>query len=243
MRVVAGVEMCPGPRNQAQTPPTVTRHTRRLTFGRVRLSRHLGHAVPVSKDRAQLEPDRNSNRQRRKPHGPRDGTPHARRARYTASVVRNLRPGPAQLADVLAGFRARGHAAVPSQEWLAKRLNRSTRTIRRWTNELEAAEHLDVDRHAAHHDPITGRWKRRTNRYRCRFKTKRGAMTGKDLVTPSGHECPHNDLPGVVQHGLDPPDLRSEGDGEPIPAAPTRPPWIATGTDAREWVNRKMGRL
>lgn len=173
----------------------------------------------------------------------RKGTPHARRARYVTAVVRRARPGPAALADLLAGFRARGQGAWPSQAWMAARLNVTVRTIRRWTNELEAAGVVDVTRRRPHHHHLTGQFRRRTNRYRCRFANeKRGPMTGKDQVTPSGHSCPQYDPPGGVHDGADPPDLRSERDDGPVPAFPTRPPWVQVGMTASEWANRRMGR-
>lgn len=173
----------------------------------------------------------------------RAGTPHARRARYVAAVVRRARPGPAALADVLAGFRARDRGAWPSQKWLAGTLNVSVRTIHRWTKELEAAGVVDVERRRPHHHHLTGQFRRRTNRYRCRFANeKRGPMTGKNLVRPSGHSCPQYDPPGGVHDGAPPPDLRSEGDGDAPPPLPTRPPWVQSGMTAAEWAHRRMGR-
>jgi hypothetical protein len=166
---------------------------------------------------------------------PKRDTGRAWAARYVTSVARAGRPTRATLAQLLAGFRARGQAAIPSQRWLAARLHVADRTIRRWLKTLEADGLLDVTRHAAHHDPITGRWRRRTNRYRCRFKTKRASMTGKDQVTPSGHSCPQNaPTRGVVDAaalvGADPPE----------PA--TGLPWLKAGITAREWTLKQMGR-
>lgn len=167
---------------------------------------------------------------------------HARRptgrawmARYVTSVARRGRPTRATLAELLVSFRARGRAAHPSQRWLANKLGVCERTIRRWTKSLEADGSLDVQRHAAHHDPISGRWRRRTNRYRCRFaNAKRTPRPGDVQVRPSGHSCPQDaphgagDVAGPAPVGADP---------------PSPPPWIAAGMTPIEWTKRKMGAL
>ena len=156
-------------------------------------------------------------------------TPHATRARYVAHVVRHTRATPAQLADYLAGFKARGQGAWPSQKHLAERFHVCVRTIQRWLRQLVDAGLILVERHRPVQDHITGRWRRRTNRYRCTWrKTKRTTPPAKDLVSPTRHEC------------------RLDGPfGEPCsgPAPPVvAPPWRDAGISPAEWVMRRMGR-
>jgi hypothetical protein len=122
-----------------------------------------------------------------------------RRSRYLAHALRaGCSAGACRLADVLDGFRERGQHAHPRQVVLARWLGVCTRTVRRWTVELEAADVLDVERFAARHHPATGRWTRRTNGYRCRFRRpleKRMAPIGGNVqLTPRGHSCPHDGL-------------------------------------------------
>jgi hypothetical protein len=164
-------------------------------------------------------------------------TAEATRARYVTHAVRHTRPGPAMLADYLAGFKARGQGAWPSQRHMATRFGVTTRTIHRWTTRLEADGLLHVERATPRHDHITGRWKRRTNRYRCTFnKTKRGRMTGKDQFTPSGHFCPHDVLYEEPCSGPVPPEV---GVPPPEPATETEPvvgpPWIRLGITRYQW--------
>lgn len=166
----------------------------------------------------------------------------AEHARYVASTVRQLAPGPARLADVLAAFRARGQAAQPSQAWLARRLDVTVRTIRRWTHALERAGVLVVTRHPARPDHLTGRLRRRTNRYRCRFREAKRDRTGGNVqVTPSGHFCPQKSPDRDGKAGAVP-TVEASPDLDPPPEAPTRPPWLAAGVDAAAWTLRKMGR-
>ena len=132
--------------------------------------------------------------------------------------------GPAGLAALVASFARRGHAAYPSQAWLAERLDVSVRTVRRWTAQLERAGVLAVERRRAHHDHITGRWHRRPNRYRCRFAKRRTTPNaGKDQVRPSGHIWPHEAFPkganGAGAVVVEPVGLP---DGPAVPP----PPWF-----------------
>jgi len=154
-------------------------------------------------------------------------------ARYVTSVARRGRPTRATLAELLAGFRARGQAAHPSQIWLARRLKVNVRTIRRWLISLEGDGLVDVTRHAAHHDPISGRWRRRTNRYRCTFaKAKRAETKASVQVTPSGHSCPQ-----------DAPSWGGEVAAAPVGAdPPAPPPWLSAGISPADWALRRMGR-
>lgn len=155
-------------------------------------------------------------------------TAEAMRARYVTHAVRHTRATPVQLADYLAGFRARGQGAWPSQIHLAKRFHVSTRTIQRWLCELATAGLLVVERSKPRHDHITGRWRRRTNRYRCTFrKSKRPSAARKDQLTPTRHPC------------------RNEGPiGEPCseqaPEQIVAPPWLIAGITAADWTRRTI---
>lgn len=75
------------------------------------------------------------------------------------------RPTRQTLAAVIAYWPARGRASQLSQAEMAEVLGVCTRTVRRWTKELEAAGLLEVTRHDADNDPYTGRLDRQTNRY------------------------------------------------------------------------------
>ncbi len=143
--------------------------------------------------------------------------------RYVAHTAART-GGPTGLAALVASFARRGHAAYPSQAWLAERLDVSVRTVRRWTVQLEHDGLLDVERRRPHHDHITGRWHRRTNRYRCRFAKRRTAPNaGKRLVTPTGHICPVKAFPkganGAGAVVVEPVGLP---DGPAVPP----PPWF-----------------
>lgn len=97
-------------------------------------------------------------------------------------------------------FRRLGLGAWPAQQWLATRTGLTIRTVRRHQRVLQAAGVLDVERSRPHHDPATGQWRRRTNRYRCRFAPRtesknrnRPAPRGRPPA-PTGHACPDNVL-------------------------------------------------
>jgi hypothetical protein len=139
-----------------------------------------------------------------------------RRVRLLAHAVRlGCAAGPCRLADVLDGFRERGQHAHPRQVVLARWLGVCTRTVRRWTVELERAGVLDVERHTAHHHHETGRWRRRTNGYRCRFRNSKPPTIGGNMqVTPRGHSCPQDDLSSTSR------------DGRPTPAPPPAPTYV-----------------
>lgn len=159
----------------------------------------------------------------------------ARRARYVAHVVHHApRPTPATLAQLLDGFRVRRQAAWPSQQWLATELGVSVRTIRRWTDQLVAEGVLKVTKHNPHHDHITGRWRRRTHRYRCRFAQKprpwKPRKARSHLADISGRcMSPHGTATtSAVAVGV-PPDV--EQAAEP-PPTPSLPPWHGHPTRA-----------
>jgi hypothetical protein len=148
--------------------------------------------------------------------------------------VRHTRATPAQLADYLAGFGARGLGAWPSQKHLAERFAVCVRTIQRWTRDLLAAGVLTVTRFDPYQDAHTGRWRRRTNQYRCRFKSR---------ARPERRHQTRSDLGdmNVASTSLI---------GELVPATPpvehappSPPPWILVGLTAAEWTRRNMGRL
>jgi hypothetical protein len=151
-------------------------------------------------------------------------------ARYTAHAARHTRPSPVQLADYLAGFRARGQGAWPSQIHLAERFHVSVRTIQRWLTQLIEAGLLAVERSRARHDHITGRWRRRTNRYRCTFKNAGVPKREKPQVTPTRHLC------------RDEGPFREPCNGS-APESVAIPPWVLEGMTAAEWTKRKMGQL
>jgi DNA-binding transcriptional MocR family regulator len=106
---------------------------------------------------------------------------HAVRHCRTVSAIRLLR--------YLARMHVRYHGVFPSQETIARALGMSVATVRRATAELEAAGLLEVTRHRAVPDvDHGGRWRRPTNRYRCRFREKRAAGAASHQVAPSAHE-------------------------------------------------------
>ena len=144
--------------------------------------------------------------------------------RYVAHVAART-TGPASLASLLASFARRRQAAYPGQAWIAERLGVSVRTVRRWTKQLEERGVVTVTRRDAHHDHITGRWRRRTNRYRCRFAKRRTtSTTGYDQVTPSGHIWPVKASPkGANGAGA----VRVEPVGPPDDPVVPPPRWVA----------------
>jgi hypothetical protein len=146
-------------------------------------------------------------------------TAAAERSRWIAHVVNTVvEDATAVIASYLSGYKARGWACIPSQAVIAHDTGFCVRTVRRVTAKLEAHDVLGVTRHAATHDPATGRWRRRTNRYRLRFqKTKRHLTWGKNRPSPRGHACPQND------------SFRASGVPRPPGAGPLErpqpPPW------------------
>jgi hypothetical protein len=147
-----------------------------------------------------------------------------------AHVVRHTRATPAQLADYLAGFKARGQGAWPSQKHLAERFHVCVRTIQRWLRQLVDAGVLAVEHFKPVQDHITGRWRRRTNRYRCAFqKAKRTTSPAKDLVSPRRQECRHEVPSGETCNG-------------PAPPPVVAPPWRDAGISPAEWVLSRMAR-
>jgi Helix-turn-helix domain len=163
-------------------------------------------------------------------------TPHATRARYTAHVVRHTRATPAQLADYLAGFRARGQGAWPSQKHLAVRFGVCVRTIQRWLRDLLEAGLVRVTKSKPYQDLLTGRWRRKTNQYRCRFKTRQ----------PSTREKTRSDLGDIhvastSLHGelvpVTPPVSQAP------PCSPPAAPPFKPGETGAQWAMRMMGRL
>ena len=163
-------------------------------------------------------------------------TPHATRARYTAHVVRHTRATPAQLADYLAGFKARGQGAWPSQKHIATKFGVCVRTIQRWLRDLLAAGLLEVTKHKPYQDAHTGRWRRQTNRYRCRFKTRR----------PGEREKTRSDL-GDIHVASTPPHRELGTPAPPVEQAQPSPPRAAPpfkpGETGAQWAMRMMGRL
>jgi hypothetical protein len=95
-------------------------------------------------------------------------------------------------------FRRQGKGCWASQRrHLAEATGLCERTVRRHVAALAAAGVLDVEGFPAHHDQATGQWRRRTNRYRCRFPQKRpGQGTRQRGPSPRGHARPH-DVPSV----------------------------------------------
>ncbi len=109
------------------------------------------------------------------------------------------------LFGLLQTFRRRKLAAWPSQRWIADVLDVDERTVRRWLKKLVAAGVVEVEDHDAYHDPATGQWRRRTNRYRCRFPKKRTRPKPTyHQVTPSGHSCPVNAFSNQLSVGSAP---------------------------------------
>jgi hypothetical protein len=143
------------------------------------------------------------------------------RNRLVVHAVGRVSGGAVELLAVLSSFAVRRQAAQPSQRWMAARLDVCERTIRNRLTELVAAELVEITAHAAHHDPATGRWRRRTNRYRCRFREKRsGRSEGYPQVRPSGKRLPHQAPYRAFQ--TDPPG------GAPPSTRPQPPPWSAS---------------
>jgi Helix-turn-helix domain len=125
----------------------------------------------------------------------------ATRTRWTAHAVRRVSGGAARTGDYLAAFRSWGRAAFPSQARIAEARGIAVRTVQRHIAELAAAGLLDVQRHRPYHDPYTGRWRRTTNRYRCRFeKLKPGLTRGDPRPSPRRHFWRHKDASRVEQY-------------------------------------------
>ena len=166
-------------------------------------------------------------------------TAAAVRARYVTHATRSTKPSPVMLADYLAGFRARGQGAWPSQRHLAARFGVHVRTIQRWTTQLCDAGLLHVERSKPRHDHITGRWRRRTNRYRCTFnKKRRGQVTEKALLTPRRHLCRVDALFEEPCSGPAPESAVDPPPTEPETVAP--PPWEGSGLTPVQWTKRQL---
>lgn len=138
----------------------------------------------------------------------------------------------------LLAYRRAGMGAWPSQRYLAARLDLSERTVRRHVAALIAAGVLDVETHRAHHHPTTGQWRRRTNRYRCRFPPKRPGQTHRGSApSPRGHARPHDVPMAIPSTRPAPPDGSGVGAGSGDPCAcgqPTPPgKWRCPDCQAR----------
>jgi hypothetical protein len=158
--------------------------------------------------------------------------------RYVKHVAGRGRPTMVTLATYLSRFRARNLAAYPSQERMAKKLGVSVSTIYRWTKKLEELDLLDVTRHRARPDHITGQFRRRTNRYRCRFaKSKRDRTEAKPQVRPTGQMCPVNvpcrDVSADVVPVVASPDVG------PPPESGIPPPWTRQGMSIGLWLEQQ----
>ena len=135
------------------------------------------------------------------------------------------------------GFRRTGHGAWPSQEWIARRVGLSVRQVKRHVRALLELDLLEVTPSLAHHDETTGQWRRRTNRYRCRWPRKTpGRTRRRPASSPRGHACPVKVPP--VTPGTDPPPP----DGVGAVSSGTPPPFKPGETGA-QWAKRMMGRL
>ncbi len=138
----------------------------------------------------------------------RAGRPDSHRAtcdRLVAAAVGRAPGRTLPLFSLILSFRRRKQGAWCGQAWLAAVLDVDERTIRRHLAVLVAADLIDVEGHEAHHDPATGQWRRRTNRYRCRFPKKRTRPKPTyHQVTPSGHSCPVNAFSNQLSVGSAP---------------------------------------
>ena len=156
-------------------------------------------------------------------------------ARYVLAAVRRCRPGSGapRLAEYVGSFRRRGLHAHWSQERAAKKLGVTARTIRAWTKELADADLVDVTRHAPYHDPHDGRWKRRTNAYRCQLRKRPGHTWEAQRPAPTGNGAPiYAPHDGVTS--ADAVAVAAEA-ADAAPDAPTAPPPDLLRLRERPW--------
>ena len=113
----------------------------------------------------------------------------AQRARYTAHAVRHTKATPAQLADYLAGFHARGQGAWPSQRHLAHRFGVCVRTIQRWLRDLLDAELVLIDSSKPYQDRAHRPMATPDQPVPVPFQNETARTKGKDQVRPRRHFC------------------------------------------------------
>jgi hypothetical protein len=125
----------------------------------------------------------------------------------------------------LLAFHRRDQVTQPSQAWLAEATGLSVRTVRRHIAILRQLKLIDVHGHPAKHDPATGQWRRRTNRYCLRWPPKkpRPLQPGQMSASPRGHGWPQYRISSMINGGRPP---AAPPTGPPtstaVPITPTR---------------------